>query len=318
MQIADLTTHRRPGAGAHDASFLQALRRKLDDIQNDYFFDLKEAEALYRVEREKADAAFLQARLRGEVSPLLSPKRGSNPPSRPKSTVSSPPVPGSPDAFEAEDDDSLPGGMFDLLEIPTSEVTDSGTTITVRDMSLPKHFSGRTPKHLLQEYVHKSDRYAVITYRCISGSSRAKRAAVTVCWEGGRVKEWSMEDLACHDMTQAEYYISTVALHSLTFPTLEGFSLGGTSAANTQTSFRLLPPIYRDLWNELEEKRRSEDDAFNRDTWGKLKTILQPKLSKDAGVSDRILSIQIPLICILVCLSSNQTSSRLSCQLFVP
>ncbi|KAK7694503.1 hypothetical protein QCA50_001689 [Cerrena zonata] len=287
MQIAGLTTHREPGAKGHDASFLHDLRRKLDDIKGDYFFDLREAESLYNVERQKADAALLQARLRGELPPKSPSKRESNPPSRSKSTVSSPPAPGSPDVFETDDDENT-GGMFGLLEeMPTSEVTETGTTIMVRDLSLPKHFSGRTPKHLLQEYVHKSDRFAVITYRGVSGSSRAKRAAVVVCWEGGRLKEWCMEDIACHDMTQAEHYISTVALHSLTFPSLEGFSLGGTAAANNQTSFRLLPPIYRDLWNELEEKRRSDDDAFNRDAWGKLKTILQPKLRNDNGSASR-------------------------------
>ena len=287
MHIADLTTHRRPGAPAHNASVLQQLREKLQEIKDDYLFDSQEAEAQYLVERQKADAAFLQARLRGEVPLTAPPKRGNKPPSKPKSAVSSPPVPGSPDLFEAEDGDS-DGGMLGLLEdMPTNEVTNTGTVIAVRDMALPKHFSGRTPKHLLQEYIHKSDRFAVITYRCVSGSSRAKRAAIAVRWEDGRSKEWSMEDLACHDMSQAEHYISTVALHSLTFPSLEGFSLGGTAGANTQTSFRLLPPVYRDLWNELEDKRKTDDDEFNRNAWGRLKSILQPKLANDSSVSVR-------------------------------
>ncbi|CAL1696117.1 unnamed protein product [Somion occarium] len=280
MQIADLTTHRRVGAPRHDVSFLQELRKRLEEIKNDYLFDEREAEDAYLTERKKVDTAALQSRLRGEMPSLPTEK----PPSKPPLTQSLPstPPPGSPDIFDAEEDEASAGGIFGLLEaMPDSEISETGSTIIVRDMSLPKHFSGRTPKHLLQESVHKSDRFAVISYRCASGSSRAKRAAVFIRWGGDRVKEWVMEDIACHDMFQAEHYISTVALHSITFPSLEGFSLGGTTAASTQTSFRLLPPIFRDLWNELEEERRADDDAFNRNVWAKLKELLQLKLRVD-------------------------------------
>ena len=91
-----------------------------------------------------------------------------------------------------------------------------------------------------------------------------------------------MEDIACHDLMQAEQYISLIALHALTFPQGEGFAVGGTSAASSQTFFRLLPAVFRDLWDELEEQRRLRDDATNRAVWAKLRAILESKMTEPA------------------------------------
>ncbi|TBU35097.1 P-loop containing nucleoside triphosphate hydrolase protein [Dichomitus squalens] len=275
LKILDLTTYRRPDEKA-DATFLLELQRRLKEVEANYLFDEKEAQALFKQERSKVEASALQAKLRG-LGNSTSPKpsralaRIKEPPSRAESSVSA------SDVFD--DDDEAPGGMFELLEsMPETETTESGVTIQVRDMALPKHWSGRTPKLLLQETVRKADKYAVISYGCTSGSSRAKRASVDVRWDGGKTQEWTMDDVACHDMTQAEQYIATVALHALTFSNSGGFAIGGTGAAGSQTSFRLLPPVFRDLWDELEQKRRLDDDTTNRAIWAKMRSILDTKL----------------------------------------
>jgi ATP-dependent RNA helicase DHX29 len=76
-----------------------------------------------------------------------------------------------------------------------------------------------------------------------------------------------------------------IALHALTFPSSEGFAAGSTSAAGGgQTFFRLLPAVFRDLWDELEDKRKAEHDAVNRVAWAKLQSILDGKLRKDRNV----------------------------------
>lgn len=282
MQITDLTSHRRQPGESQSDGFLRDLQRRLEEVKQDYLFDERNAEDAFKVEREKADASLLRARLRGDSPPvILDPvkkdikKRASKDPEPPSVTDPTP-----SDVFDDEPDNET-GGMFDLLEEPSEETTFQGTTIQIRDMVLPKNWSGRTPTQLLKETVHKLDRYAVVTYRCASGSSRAYRAAVSIRWEGRKNGDWVMEDIACRDLQQAEQYIATVALHALTFPETAGFALGGTAAASTQTSFRLLPAIYRDLWNELEEKRRANDDTVNRAIWGKLKQLLEPKLIKE-------------------------------------
>ncbi|KAI0778038.1 P-loop containing nucleoside triphosphate hydrolase protein [Trametes elegans] len=284
LRIMDLTTYRHAEETA-DAAFLQELQRRLKEVQEDYLFDHREAEAMFAAERSKVETSALQSKLRGTAAPTppQTPprKKIKEPPSRAESVTSV----STTDVFE--DNDESPGGMFELLEqMPETETTEKGVTIPVRDMALPKHWSGRTPKVLLTENVRKADRYAVISFNNISGHSRAKRASLEIRWDGGRTQSWSMDDVACHDIIQAEHYVATVALHALTFPSSEGFAAGGT-ATGSQTSFRLLPPIFRDLWDELEQKRRVDDDVTNRAVWAKLREILSPKLSRSEKSSGR-------------------------------
>lgn len=275
MRLAGLTRTQK-----QDPALIASLRSQLETVRQHYFFREKDAERQYRLEQEKADANALQAKLRGLSDVLPEPEVTSPTKHRPPKLKPSAPAKGdNTDVFNGSSDEDNPGGMFELLqEMPTTETTNEGTTIEVRDMSLPKHWSGRTPKIILVETVAKKDRYAITTYRSISGPSRVKRAAVSIRWEGKKTQEWLMEDLACYDMLQAEQYIATVALHALTFPTLEGFALGGTAASGSQTFFRLLPAVFRDVWDELEEKRKAQDDAINRAIWSKLRTIIEPKL----------------------------------------
>ena len=267
---------------------LRLLQARLDDVKQNYFFREKVSEAQYRLERERLDSEALKAKLRGlsdlNVVPPTPPEVVSPPKRRPPDLKPTGPVGANTDIFDDSEDES-PGGLFEILqEIPTTETTASGSTVHLLSMEVPKHWSGRTPKVLLQETITKKDKYAVANYACISGSSRVRRASMTVCWDGGRTQRWSMDDVGCPDLTQAEQYISTVALHALTFPTLEGFALGGTSAASTQTFFRLLPPVFRNLWDELEAKRRESDDSINRASWAKLRTIARMKLESQSKV----------------------------------
>ncbi|CCM00897.1 uncharacterized protein FIBRA_02943 [Fibroporia radiculosa] len=291
MQISDLTTHRRPDE-TRDIAILRDLQRRLEIVKEDYMFNEREAEAQFRIEREKADVASLRSRLRGDIiapapaSSLVAkqPKSSSS-----KSQSLAAVVPNLPSDIFDEDDELPSGGVFELLEeMPATETTEQGMTIHVHDMALPKQFSGRTPKMLLSERVHKTDRFAAISYKEISGASRVKRAAVNICWGGGKISSWSMENDACYDTSQAEQYISTVALHALTFPGTEGFASGGSVAAGAQTHFRLLPAIYRDLWDKLETQRRLADDTTNRRIWAKLKMVLQNKLDFDEKASEKI------------------------------
>lgn len=280
LKISDIED--RKASGQHDAAFLDKLQKRLKQIQSDYLFDKRDAEAAYVRERQKVYSRRLEARLRGERPPSPARKQPPDNPPSPSPQPSPEPTSSSKDVFDQVSDDETSGGLFELLEqMPETEITPQGTTVRVRDLPMPKQWSGKTPRHMLQEAVHKLDRYAIVEYRLISGQSRAKRAAVQVRWSksGDKASEWAMEDVACHDEAQAKLYIATVALHSLTFPPIPGFALGSTAAASNVTFFRLLPPVFRDLWAELEEKRKETDDATNREIWSKLKSLLEPKLS---------------------------------------
>jgi ATP-dependent RNA helicase DHX29 len=264
------------------------LRARLDDVKQSYFFREKDAEAQYRLKRETLDSEALKVKLRGlsdsTVASPTPPEVVSPPKHRPPNIKPAGPSKPNTDILDDSDDES-PGGFFEILqEIPATETTANGGTVRLQPMEVPKQWSGRTPKVLLQETITKKDKYAVANYACISGPSRVRRANVTICWDGGRTQGWSMDDVGCPDLGQAEQYISTVALHTLTFPALDGFVLGGTSAVNTQTFFRILPPVFRDLWDELEAKRRESDDATNRAAWAKLRTIARIKLESQSKV----------------------------------
>lgn len=97
-----------------------------------------------------------------------------------------------------------------------------------------------------------------------------------------------MEDVACYDEGQAEAYIATIALHALTFPVTDGFQAGPSTASGSQTFFRLLPAVFRDLWDELEAERKVRDDSINRNVWAKLRAIVEPKLDNSIKVTKHI------------------------------
>ncbi|KAI0051742.1 P-loop containing nucleoside triphosphate hydrolase protein [Auriscalpium vulgare] len=288
MQIDKVTAAPRMPGHASDPAVIQELRARLETIKRHYFFDERDAEAQYRSERSKIQAIDLQVRLRNSESVVAPPKTPTTPPKMPTPPSSVEPAQPSSDIFDSDNEEGA-GGLFELLdEMPATESTDTGTTVTVRDMPLPKHGSARGPRIILAEVVHKSDGFAVILYRDVSGSSRAKRAAVTIRWGGGKTAEWVMEDVACHDMTQAEQYISTVALHALTFPRSDGFASASTVTAGSHTFFRLFPPAFRQLWDELEVARKANEDAINRGVWAKLRSIIEPKLSQEDQPLEKI------------------------------
>ncbi|KAH9175326.1 hypothetical protein EDB89DRAFT_353650 [Lactarius sanguifluus] len=60
-----------------------------------------------------------------------------------------------------------------------------------------------------------------------------------------------------------------------------GFASGNSAAGSGPTFFRLLPPAYRELWDELEAARKSSDDATNRAVWAKLKRMVETRSSKE-------------------------------------
>jgi ATP-dependent RNA helicase DHX29 len=64
----------------------------------------------------------------------------------------------------------------------------------------------------------------------------------------------------------------------LTYPLTDGFAASAPSSAGSHTAFRLLPAVYRDLWDELEKSRKIRDDLVNRKAWAKLRNILDFKL----------------------------------------
>lgn len=147
--------------------------------------------------------------------------------------------------------------------MPQSELNDVGTSIPVREMALPKHYSGKTPKVALEEAVRKADKYATVVFKVIS-RSRAVRASVSLRWDGGRTQNFEMQDTACWDQAQAYNYVATVALFAVS-----------QTAINKQ-----LPLQFRDLWDELVLQKKEEDDAAYREVLKLYKAVAEPRLQE--------------------------------------
>lgn len=280
LQLVNLKTsngfqEQRSDAASH-------LEEKMRSAKSHYFFDERDAERLYRTELEKANAQFLQATLRGslESSRPKSP-RGTNVPTT-VAILTGPEL--QPDLFDQEDDESS-GGLLEILDAPFEVEGPRGTMISVKDMSFHKQSGGKLPQVVLLEYVSKFDRYAAVTFSSLSGYSRAKRSGVRVLWGGGKVDEWKMEDIACYEESQAENYIATVALHALSFPPTEGFAAGSMNSPVGNTFFRLFPPVFRDMWDELETDRKLREGHINREIWAKLWSVVGPKIDSNGDVS---------------------------------
>ena len=277
----ELDKRTRTPSGDSEESFIEDLRSHLNAVKSHYLFDQRDAEAQYISRRQKSDEASLQARLRGGPGPDL-PK-----PSKLRVPDAQPPLhhpntkevrSDSADIFDSNEQEDV--GLFEILDdMPSTDISETGVTVRVRDMPLPKGKFERTSKAFLQATVNKLDSFAVTTYQTLSGASRAKRASLSIRWSSDKLNEWTMTDVACYDTTQAEQYIATVALHALTFPASAGFASGTSAPGTGQTFFRLLPPAYRELWDELEAARKSSDDATNRAVWAKLKRIVETKSS---------------------------------------
>lgn len=275
-----ITNLQRVGSTKKNSDAVMHLEARLREIRKHYFFDEKDAEHLYQLERHKADAQFLQAKLRGSLH-FPRPEGRSNA-VRPRALPKTPEPEVESDSF-SEDGDNSSEGMLGLLEAAPSEVQGSGsTTIRVRDMPFAKHGSTKLPKTALVEFVSKIDRHAVVTFNIISGSSRAKRARVRVLWHDKGADEWLMEEDACHDESQAEQYISTIALHALVFPSTEGFAGGPQMSVGGFTFHRFFPPAFRNLWDHLGEIRKDTNDRLNCDIWAKLRSIVEEKVPKTA------------------------------------
>ena len=267
-----ILTLRRSGRSETDPK-VTALTTKQNEAAMDYLFNAKDAEREFLSLKVAMDEADLKARLRGESDTAVSPTGGK----KKVGKSSSKPLSGSPapeEEEEAEEEETMFSTMLD--EMPTTEVSSNGTTITVRNLPVPKHASfAKSPKTLLSETARKIDKYAVVSYEVISGGSKAVRIKCDVRWNGGRTSEWRMDGVGCWGRDQAEWFVSTVALHALAYPLPDedemGFAAGGGAQSGavgaSVSGVGNFSPPYRDLWSELEVERKRREAAQNRKVW---------------------------------------------------
>ncbi|OCF60762.1 DEAH box polypeptide 36 [Kwoniella mangroviensis CBS 10435] len=248
---------------------MRQLKDKIGKVEKEYLFSRKDADVILKSFKSQRDAVALAARLKGtSTKPNEESKISSDHPSPAPDETS----PQTEDIFSGsgdEDEGGLFGGMLDEPAEPqiSEEPSTSNTSITVRSMAIPKSsFAGNIPKNILKSAVTKQSKQAVFTYAKLSGWSRAARAGLEIRWSIGRRKVWRMDDIGCNDMAEAENYVSTLALNDL--------SADGTLSG---INWRTMPPDYRELWEELEVKRKEQEDVGKREIWAKIKALYEKK-----------------------------------------
>ncbi|MBW0460887.1 hypothetical protein O181_000602 [Austropuccinia psidii MF-1] len=193
---------------------------------------------------------------------------------------------------KTDDDNSIFGSIFQeptlIPEAQKSVISQDQPLVVLRDMPLPKQFIGRTPQNLLEETLKRLDKLAQAQYLIISKGTAALRASVEITWSNPKMifeyigkpanslpfnpsssnshytQVFTMHDEACRDETQAYNYVATLALFHL-------------NTQNVSTGHRNLPGTFRDLWFELEEKRKKEDDKNSLELLKKLLVILRQR-----------------------------------------
>ncbi|KIO31878.1 hypothetical protein M407DRAFT_217155 [Tulasnella calospora MUT 4182] len=258
------------------------LKKRMDELQKHYFFKQSLADKEFKLREKEMQESALLARLRNMGRPTP-PTKASAPTKqetpRPDFTPVAAVTTATASSPSTSDDEPMLGNLMEpespvKTNDPDGAATRPSVTVTpMRDMSMPKQWGGQTPKKLLQEVVRKADRTASLTYSPLS-TDRAARASVKIRFSGGRMKNFDMTDISCPDMHQAEHYIALIALHSITFPPQPGF----VGNVNSPTYFRTLSPVFIELWNELESKRKEEDATKNLKTWSQLFGILESKV----------------------------------------
>ncbi|RYP38167.1 hypothetical protein DL768_010813 [Monosporascus sp. mg162] len=200
---------------------------------------------------------------------------------------------------DAEDDQ----GLADLFaSLPTQEVDTAtgktntvingadGVKIYVRDFG---EWSGVSPLRTLEEACRSRDSSAKIAYKLVSENPHSNRHKVNIFWS--KAQEcfaspniahiesafhplqfvFKMTSIATPDPKQSEAYVATVALFSIFSSTKEG------------RVFLRLPAVWRDLWSELVEEQKAQEDAADRETIRGLRAMVRRK--QDQELEDGVL-----------------------------
>ena len=158
--------------------------------------------------------------------------------------------------------------LFDLFEsntssgniIPVSNIDDANVTepdhnmqnaTSVADLSIPKDWTGKTPKVFLSEYCQKR-KLPKPTYKRVPSTHNGCK--VTICFSSQASPLVFDQNGPFRTYTDAQHFVSTVALFDLN-PVLP--------------LYRLFPPAFRELWKTwLNDKKteQSEDAKAKEDT----------------------------------------------------
>ncbi|KAF0316525.1 ATP dependent RNA [Colletotrichum asianum] len=287
-------------SGNEDDEKKAKLRAKLDRIEKDVLFDKFPAEQQWKaqkivLERELAEARKQSAQEKDVKEPgtdTEQPAVSSDGDVNDEATRIAGEI-----LAEGGSDDDGDSALADLFaNLPVTEVDATGKSstvvngadgvkITIRDFG---KWTGVTPMRALEEACRARDASVKITYRLISEVPFANRHSVSVSWakpQGSLPQSqddsvetiayptsfnFSMKSIATPDNKQSEAFIATWAL----------FHVFGTSAKEEKVGMRL-PAVWRELWDELANTRKSLLDSKDRDAIRELRSLVRQRQDQE-------------------------------------
>ncbi|KAK8108700.1 helicase associated domain-containing protein [Apiospora sp. TS-2023a] len=192
----------------------------------------------------------------------------------------------------ADDEQSL-SDLF--ASLPVQEVDPStGKTENVINSSdgskvFIRHFgkwTGVTPMRALEETCRSRDPAVKLQYRLISEASFANRHIVIINWSKpqelistdiAHIESYAyplqfsfgMDDVATPDSKQSEAYVATAALFAIFHSTKE------------EKVFMRLPAVWKELWNEFAQVRKSQNDAQDRESIKELRRMVRQRQDQE-------------------------------------
>ncbi|KAI0544613.1 helicase associated domain-containing protein [Xylaria curta] len=165
-----------------------------------------------------------------------------------------------------------------------------GVKVTIRDFG---KWSGVNPMRALEEACRSRDSGVKIIYSLVSESPFSNRHMVSIHWSKSQDSttipeipgieqavfpqrfSFKMATVSTPEKRQSEAYIATVAMFAIFGSTKE------------EKIFLRLPAVWRELWSEFAEDRKSQADAADRAAIKELRTMIRQK--QDQELEDGVL-----------------------------
>ncbi|KAI1079819.1 P-loop containing nucleoside triphosphate hydrolase protein [Whalleya microplaca] len=275
------------------------LLAKIERIEQDVLFDKFDADQKWRADRVVLEKEFAAKKKQAEEEAREKAEEG---PQSDEDDVAKEAERMAAEILQQDDADddqslsdlfaSLPFQETDAVTGKTNTVITGadGVKVVIRDFGKVAGFS---PVRALEETCRSRDSGAKITYHLVSENSYSCRHLVAINWSKPQdiIPSPNIPSIECAiypqqfvfkmvsvstpDSKQSEAYIATLALF---------FIFGSTKEEKV---FMKLPPVWRELWSELAEEKKSQADAADRSAIKALRAMVRQK--QDQELEDGVL-----------------------------
>ncbi|ORY52974.1 P-loop containing nucleoside triphosphate hydrolase protein [Rhizoclosmatium globosum] len=162
------------------------------------------------------------------------------------SIVNADPADSHTDELNVSDDDAVGfGDIFDESTQPDASNSTGSYSIEILSLDIPKSWTGKTPRVILQEYCAKlvKQKGALKIKYEKYGDSQLRKSRLPE----GSVSFEPARNIYVDNVKSSEEYIATIALYKL--------------AGSNLPLYRSLPPSYRDLWISMADAEKAEAEG---------------------------------------------------------